>query len=34
MLNRERLLRAASAMKVAENPFAKILSAALRLRHQ
>jgi hypothetical protein len=33
MPNRERLLRAAGAMKVAENPFAKILSAALRLRH-
>src|SRR6266566_8447476 len=33
MPNRERLLRAADAMKVAKNPFAKILSA-LRLRHQ
>ena len=31
MPNRERLLRAADAMKVAKNPFAKILSAALRV---
>jgi len=31
--NRERLLRAADAMKVAKKPFAEILSA-LRLRHQ
>jgi hypothetical protein len=30
MPNRERLLRAADAMKVAKNPFAKIQSAALR----
>src|SRR5437868_832814 len=34
MPNRERLLRAADTMKVATNPFAKILSAALRVRHQ
>ena len=34
MPNRERLLRAADAMKVAKNPFAKILSAALRVRHR
>jgi len=34
MPNRERLLRAANAMKVAKNPFAKILSAALRVRHR
>ena len=33
MPNRERLLRAADAMKVAKNPFAKILSV-LRVRHQ
>jgi hypothetical protein len=32
MPNRERLLRAADAMKVAKKPFAKIQSA-LRLRH-
>ena len=31
MPNRERLLRAADAMKVAKNPFAEILSAALRV---
>jgi hypothetical protein len=34
MPNRERLLRAADAMKVAKNPFAKIQSAALRLHHR
>jgi hypothetical protein len=34
MPDRERMLRAADAMKVAKNPFAKILSAALRVRHQ
>jgi hypothetical protein len=33
MPNRERLLRAADAMKVAKNPFAKILLAAL-VRHR
>jgi hypothetical protein len=31
MPNRERLLRAADAMKAAKNSFARILSAALRL---
>jgi hypothetical protein len=34
MPNRERLLRAADAMKVAKNPFAKILLAALKVRHR
>jgi hypothetical protein len=34
MRNRERLLRAADAIKVAENPFAEILSAALWVRHR
>ena len=34
MPNRERLLRAADAMKAAKNPFSKILSAALRVRHR
>jgi hypothetical protein len=34
MPNRERLLRAADAMKLAKNPFAEILSAALRVRHR
>jgi hypothetical protein len=33
MPTRERLLRAADTIKVAKNPFAKILSAALRVRH-
>ena len=32
--NRERLLRAAGAMKVAINPFVKIVSAALRLHRR
>ena len=32
MPNRERLLRAADAMKVAKNPLTKILSAALWVR--
>jgi hypothetical protein len=33
MPKRERLQRAADAMKVAKNPFAKILLAALTVRH-
>ena len=34
MPKRERLLRAADAMKVAKNPFAKILLTALKVRHR